>query len=553
LAASLPHTAAAQSVDAGSLRQQIEQDRRAPSPEKSTEKKESVVAAPQSEAGPTTRIDRFDFEGNTLLTDSQLRDTLTQYVGQDLSFRQLQAASTAIAAAYKKEGWVVRTFLPKQDLGDGVCMISIVESRMGDVSVKLLPGSEQPRVRVEIVKEVAATALTRNTLANTKNVDRALLLTDDLPGISAKGSLAAGSNSGESDLLLTVENKPAVEGDIKADNAGSPATGSEKITGNLRWNSPRQVGDQLSAMLLKTEGSGYARISYTLPVGYGGWRAGLNASTMNYKLVGSSFAATEGKGSSDTQGVEGSYALTRGRDANLSLTAALDRKTFDNASANITTTRYESTATTVGISGNLSDMWMGGGRSTASLTYTRGNLNLTGSPNEASDATTAKSAGYFDKIRYTLGRQQPINEKVVLSINLTGQIAGKNLDSSEKFYLGGASGVRAFPNGEGGGSEGQMINLEAHIRPLPEWKLTAFYDWGTVKVNVNDYVGAVALNEFSLKGGGLSLTWERVNGVSASLTWAVRDGPNPNMTATGMDQDGTLVKDRVWLTLSIPF
>lgn len=552
LTATLPIMVAAQGIDAGSLRQQIEQERREPAPDKIPEKKPTDVAPPQADVGPKTRINRFEFEGNTILSKQQLQDKLTQYIGQDLSFRQLREASAAIAAAYSKDGWVVRTFLPAQDLGDGVCRITIVESSMGNINVALLPGSEPPRVDLEVVKAVAAAAVVRGTKANTKNVDRALLLTDDLPGIGAKGSLAAGAESGESDLLLTVANKPTVDGDIKIDNTGSRSTGTDRVTGSLRWNSPRHVGDQLNAMLMKTEGSEYARLGYTLPVGYQSWRAGVNASAMTYKLVGS-FAATDSKGGSNTQGLEASYAITRGREANLFLAAALDRKTFDNSSANITTTRYESTTATLGLNGNLSDAWMGGGSSTASFSYTQGNLNLAGSPNQVSDATTTQSAGNFGKLRYALGRQQTIHDKVFLSLNLTGQTAGKNLDSSEKFFLGGASGVRAFPSGEGGGSEGQMINVEAHISATPEWKVTAFYDWGRVKVNVNDYAGAATPNEFSLQGGGLSLTWQGPQGINVNLTWAVRNGANTNPSTTGADQDGTLVKDRIWASTTLRF
>ena len=44
--------------------------------------------------------------------------------------------------------------------------------------------------------------------------------------------------------------------------------------------------------------------------------------------------------------------------------------------------------------------------------------------------------------------------------SFSGQMAGGNLDPSEKFYLGGSTGVRAYPSGEAGGSTGQLISLE---------------------------------------------------------------------------------------------
>ena len=69
----------------------------------------------------------------------------------------------------------------------------------------------------------------------------------------------------------------------------------------------------------------------------------------------------------------------------------------------------------------------------------------------------------------------------------------------------------------------------------------------------NDYAGASALNAYSLSGGGLALAWQWNNRASAKLTWARRTGSNPNPSATGNDQDGTLLQDRVWASASFAF
>jgi hemolysin activation/secretion protein len=180
---------------------------------------------------------------------------------------------------------------------------------------------------------------------------------------------------------------------------------------------------------------------------------------------------------------------------------------------------------------------------------------LTGSPNQASDAATTQSAGSFAKLRFALSRQQALTADLSLYGLLTGQIANKNLDSSERFYLGGPSGVRAYPVNEGGGSEGTMLNLEMRYRLMPNLVLTGFYDWGSVTVNkLNNFSGAPALNRFELEGAGLALAWTAPAGLTLKATYAHRLGSNPNRNATtGTDQDGSLIKDRVWLTATLPF
>ena len=47
-----------------------------------------------------------------------------------------------------------------------------------------------------------------------------------------------------------------------------------------------------------------------------------------------------------------------------------------------------------------------------------------------------------------------------LHINLHSQLASKDLDGSEQFSLGGADGIRAYPQGEASGSSGYQATAE---------------------------------------------------------------------------------------------
>jgi hemolysin activation/secretion protein len=108
--------------------------------------------------------------------------------------------------------------------------------------------------------------------------------------------------------------------------------------------------------------------------------------------------------------------------------------------------------------------------------------------------------------------------------------------------------LRAYPSSEGGGSEGEMLNLELQWRLAQGFTLSGLYDYGSVLVNKNNsFAGAAALNRFSMRGAGLSLAWANSQGASARMAWARRLGSNPNPTAAGNDQDGTLIRNRIWL------
>jgi hemolysin activation/secretion protein len=181
-------------------------------------------------------------------------------------------------------------------------------------------------------------------------------------------------------------------------------------------------------------------------------------------------------------------------------------------------------------------------------------LNLNGSPNEGADAATTQTAGTFQKLRYAASRQQTLTDAVALYVAFSGQAASKNLDSSEKFYLGGPGAVRAYPVNEGSGSEGTLLTLEARVSLPRGLSLTGFYDRGMVRANKNnDFTGAAVPNRYDLEGAGVSMGWLAPFGVAIKATLARRIGHNPNPTVTGTDQDGSLTMNRLWLQASLPF
>ena len=545
-------SAFAQTVpDAGSLLQQIEKGRLAPP----ASKPGPLLAPPPQPmkelSGMSVTVSRFQFAGNTLLTQAQLAPAVASFVNRPLSFNDLQNAAAAVAETYRKAGWIVRVYLPLQEIKDGVVTLQVVEAVFGQVRME---GTAPTRVPFDRLVPIVGAAQPHGAALKAQAMDRALLLLDDMPGISTAGSLAPGEQANEVDLVLKIEDEKLVNGQVGVDNASARSTGSARLTADLYINSPLRLGDQAVVNLMHTEGSDYARLAYTVPLGAAGWRVGANASHLRYRLVDDALAALDASGTSTTSGVEATYPLIRARLKNLYLALNYDNKRFDNRAAATTITDYKIDTFTVGLNGNVLDQYAGGGSNSASLALVHGKVDLDGSPNARADALTTRTGGSFTKLRYAASRQQVLTEALALYAAFSGQTAGKNLDSAEKFYLGGAYGVRAYPSNEGGGSEGQLFNLELRARLPNNVNVTGFYDWGHVKVNHdNAFPGAPALGSYSLKGAGLSVAWLASFGLNLKATWARRIGNNPNPTLTGTDQDGSFRKNRFWLQASMPF
>jgi hemolysin activation/secretion protein len=535
-------TAQAQTApDAGALRQQIERLQAQPLPGKVPP---AVAPAPEAQStlsAVTVVIKSFKFVGNTLLTTEQLSLVLQAYLNKPQNFSQLQQAAVDITNAYRDAGWLVRAYLPKQDLSSGVLTIQIVEAVFGDVT---LDGPAAARVKFAQIQRIFQQQQASGQPVNLPALDRALLLADDLPGVAVVGSLIAGQKDGETGLNVKLTDEPLTVGDASLDNTGNRSTGSARLSANLYLNSALGRGDLLSACAVHTRGSDYLRLGATAPVGSDGWRVGANASTLTYHVISPEFTALNSRGNSGSYGLETSYPLIRARARNLYLSLAFDQKNFHNESNATVQSDYRSRVISFGLSANVFDSMGGGGANSASLTLIKGNTAL-GSLNASENASLG---GGFTKLHYALARQQAITPDASLYAALSGQHASKTLDSSEKFTLGGSGGVRAYPASEGSGSRGQLVNLELRWRLPQDYALTAFYDWGSIS-NPESSPGA----SYYLHGVGLALTWQSSHGFNLKTIWARRLGNNPNPTATGMDQDGSININRWWFTASLPF
>lgn len=531
--------------------QQIEQGRqpRLPPPEKPL----IVPLPPEMKAlgGLTVTVNHFRFKGAKLVDEAKLQQAVAGWLNRPLGFSDLQQAAAAVAEVYRKAGWIVRVYLPEQEINDGLVTLQVVEAVLGKVQVEGAPNLRASRTAAA---DYVTEAQKPGQPMNAAEIDRGLLLIEDNLGASVQGNLKEGAHDGETDLVLNLENKPRVTGDAGYDNTGPRATGRSRGTASLYGNSLTGRGDQESVNAIYSEGSAYGRGAASLPIGSDGLRVGVNGARLQYRVIPGDFASLDLKGSSSTVGFEVSYPMVRGRSKNLYVNLNQDHKTYDNQSNGAITSDYSVETTTLRLSGDLVDNFGGGGFSTASLGLASGLVNLGASPNEAADRASTDTQGRYFKFIYLLNRLQVITPKASAYAALSGQIANKNLDSSEKFFLGGATGVRAYPANEAGGSDANLVNLELRYRLPRDFSLTGFYDWGRVTVNHdNQFAGAASKNILTLQGAGLGLGWASAFGANFRATWAHRIGSNPNPTLTGMDQDGSRILNRFWVTATYLF
>ena len=493
------------------------------------------------------------FQGVTILGDMELKELVSQYIGVPMSYEDMLDIGMAVESYYRRNNYLARAILPPQDLTDGVLVVDVIESVFSKVEVEQ-ELADLPNTQQHVTALIQAQQPT-GELLNTKALDRGLALANEVPGLNVQGTLRQGSDAAETEILLKLYQGRTRQAELTIDNAGSRSTGYIRSMVSMSWFNPNDIADLLNAVAVHTLGSDYARLAYSLPIGLDGWRMGINFSAMKYEVVVGDPGMVGAVGNAITKGLEWLHPLLRSEQANATVTVTADAKTFKNTSAQgLLMSDYESKVLAAQVSGFYRDLNPGGGMGTYSVQLSHGNLNLAGSLNELTDNSGPKSAGAFNKLRVNGTWQQALTTQTTAFVSYTGQLADKNLDSSEKMQLGGMNGVRAYPTGEGSGTDAQLIQLELRHQLESGVTFTTFYDWGQLWLQHKpDFPGGPLNNRNTYKGFGASVAYTNDDGVNFRATWARRQGHNPNATQAGNDQDGTRDRNRYWLQISVPF
>ena len=486
---------------------------------------------------------QFDIEGNTSISTDDLQDVLTEQLGRQLSLSDLKAAASRLTALYRERGFLVaRAYLPVQDVQGGKIKILILEGNIAQLQLRNTSSLSDERAQAFLNQAVAGSAI------RSDQIDRALLLLNDVPGVGAvRATLQPGASVGTSDLVVDVEAGSRVAGSVGLDNYGSRYTGEKRLSGTLYVNNLVGIGDQtVVSGLLSDRKLGYGRVGYSVPLGGSGLRVGTFVSSTKYELA-REFAVLDAHGTAKNLSIYATYPVVRTQRANLTSSVSLEsRRLSDRIDAIGTVNDKKARVVGLGLSGSYRDDLGGGGLSNFDVATNFGKLSIESPVALAIDEISAKTNGTYRKVSVTGNRLQRLSDNDSLWLALSAQWASKNLDSSEKFVLGGASGVRAYPQGEGIGDQGYLASIEYRHNFSEVLQAALFYDTGSVSINREAFDSA-ASNKRTLSGMGLG--FNAVLGgadLRASLAW--RTSGEPLSVPAGASKSPTM-----WLRANKPF
>lgn len=431
-------------------------------------------------------VGKVEIEGNQKIDTKILHELVKHLENKNNVLANLQMGVASITQYYKKQGYfLAKAYLPKQKLDRGILVIKILEGQLDNIIL-----NNQSHIKNSVIGRYTNRIPKQQALEQQRS-NQTLLHLSDLSGIGPiQANLQAGKQIGQTDLILDIAGQKQFQGRVGFDNAGSTYTGKYRLSGYVEGNSMMGYGEKISAQLL---GSNQDLISGNLnaqfPImGNGLWIGG-GYSLTQYEL-GEQFKLLDAKGNSENYNLNFTYPLIRSQKTNLNLKLQLEkRRLFDEIVVTDTQTSKHTQASRIALNFSRTDEWgignAKGGINQLELLATLGSLNIKSPTALNIDILSAKTQGSFNKYEIKFARQQRLTQYSWLTGELYGQLASKNLDSSEKFSF---NQMRAYPSAEGLGDQGWGASINFYYQLKPFLNMYLFQDIGQIQQNKNQYL-----------------------------------------------------------------
>lgn len=483
------------SIEPGRIQQQFQPPPGpAPTPEVvSPEIPEQVPPAEAAQIRFTLRDVIVD--GATVYSPDQLKLLYADYLGHEVSLADVYRVADVITTKYRSDGYVLsRAVVPAQRISNGVVHIRVVE---GFVNRVIIQGRETDAIKSY------ADRLTRSRPLAADDLQRYLLLINDLPGVQARAVLAPATGVlGGSDLTIIVETKRS-DFTVSLDNHGSKFIGPIQLFNEAAVNDPTGLSDRLTFRYITTpveeQELRYFELNYGVPIGSHGLKLFLSGSG-NQSLPGGTlqtpFLRTESNGESGTARL--SYPVIRSRAENLLVdvsftyrNAFLDQ--FSLPSDTKLVSSYQDHLRVLRAGANYDAVDGGEGRDFVRVELSRG-LPIMGatSGGQASGVSRVGGQAQFWKATLDASRLQPLNMVTpglgFLTAASAGASFGQQLLASEQFGVGGAQFGRGYDPSELLGDYGAAAKAELQYTfsgaetsaATPIFQAYTFYDYGRV-------------------------------------------------------------------------
>ena len=447
--------------------------------------------------GPPVRVDTVRVEGVTVYPPESIAPLYADLAGATVPRARLDAVIEDLQTKYRTDGYILTVVRGELQSINGR-LVFVLRAVEGYISEVKLDGDIGPAgtLAYEILEH-----LTWIRPVNNADLERYLLLVQDIPGVSARAVLRRATEPGAVELVAQLSRKP-VSVLAQYDNLGSNEAGPNEMLLRGATNSFTRFGEQFEAIFFNTFNREelFGQINASAFLGAEGLKLAGYWGRGN-SLPGGALAGTGFEGDYTIAGVDLSYPVIRSRRLNFTPDVSFDY--------------YDSSVDVNGLSGQSTELnsdhlriFRAGGAldfqdavvadlpaaNLMLLKVSQGLPGLGASSNQEALPPRVGERTDFTKLAGELTRVQNLatfgNVGTALKLSLGGQYSGDILPPSEKFFCCGLRWSRGYfygvVTGDRGVGTGAELQLNTGFTDVPilapdhrlDVQFYGFYDFG---------------------------------------------------------------------------
>lgn len=448
----------------------------------------AALSAPAGAENIVFKLEQIQIDGVNAYSAAEIDSIYRDYLGKTVNLADVYTIANDLTRKYRNDGFILtQVIVPPQTIDGGIVTLRAVEGFVDQVNIQGdVKGSESS----QIMKY--ANNMKKDNILDTAQMERSLLLINDLPGVKARSVLSPSATTpGASDLSVIVERDP-YEAQVEFNNHGSRYLGPYQgiYTGAL--NSMLGFNEQIRTQFVVSGDKDrlgellFGTLSYEQPI---------NRHGTTVRFMGS-FSETEPGYDLDPFNVEGksrylsatlSHPFIRSRTQNLFGRVGFDLRNVRSENNLEAVDRKDNIrALRLGASYQVIDTLVGIGANNFDLQFSRGLDVLGASGEDDARLTRARGEPEFTKLEFTAERLQRVTSNVNVLVAAAGQWSATPLLSSEEFGVGGMNIGRGYDSSEIVGDDGVSGKIELQwnaprkVEFLHDYQIFAYVDAGRV-------------------------------------------------------------------------
>lgn len=457
-------------IERARVEQQIEEDRA-----RARAQVEGTAAPEQVQQGEvlTFTLNKLETDASSVLTDAELDEIASAYVGKEIAVSDLYAIVGKINELYTAKGFLTcRAFLQPQTIKDGTVKITLIEGRTGNESVLNNKTTKAKYITNRL-------HLREGEVANINELNKDLLIFNATNDTQLRLVMQQGEKPGTTDYVIEAYEPKKQNWTVFTDNAGSYSTGAWR--GGLFYTdrSLTKVRDGLTVGFIGSEGTKAASLQYSRSVGRSGAKLNFSYSTNGVRQVRNN---KESEVRGHAQAFNLAYVQPWFINAKTRTEASLEYSHQTSASDFLA---HTGGGARVNIADDtVDDVILGFAMTNYGKThvlyqkhsYVRGHSKS--SPTAFADSS--KTYGYY---KSTGLYQKAFKHGQLISSRFEAQWSGSDgVVSARQFYLGGMNSVRGYKENYLGGDSGFFWNAEYTVPLSKDRKTNGFVFWDCGRV-----------------------------------------------------------------------